>query len=177
MLPDGHVRWVASDILHVGDTVLVHAGEPIPLDGDVIHGAALIDESMMTGESEAVMRETGGDKTSVLGGTRVVQGTIRVRVSAARGESFLDRLIRLVEGLDREPTPNEIALAFFLAAFTIALFTVVRLVRLPRELLRHRHDRPRNDRRVVRLPDADDDRRAASRRSGSRGSTGSPGRT
>ncbi len=124
VLPDGAVRWVASDILHVGDTVEVRPGEPIPLDGDVIHGAALIDESMMTGESDAVTRESGGDKTSVLGGTRVLQGTVRVRVSAARGESFLDRLIRLVEGLGREPTPNEIALSVLLAAFTITLFTV-----------------------------------------------------
>jgi len=124
VLPDGAVRWVASDILHVGDTVEVRPGEPIPLDGDIIHGAALIDESMMTGESEAVMREHGGDKTSVLGGTRVLQGTVRVRVSAARGESFLDRLIRLVEGLGREATPNEIALSVLLAAFTITLFTV-----------------------------------------------------
>jgi len=124
ILPDGQVRWVASDILHVGDTVEIRPGEPVPLDGDVVRGAALIDESMMTGESEAVTRESGGDKTSVLGGTRVLQGTIRVRVSAARGESFLDRLIRLVEGLGREPTPSEIALGVLLAAFTITLFVV-----------------------------------------------------
>ncbi len=124
ILPDGQVRWVPSDVLHVGDTVEVRPGEPVPLDGDVIHGAALIDESMMTGESEAVTRESGGDKTSVLGGTRVLQGTVQVRVSAARGESFLDRLIRLVEGLGREPTPSEIALSVLLAAFTITLFIV-----------------------------------------------------
>ena len=124
ILPDGQVRWVPSDILHIGDSVEVHAGEPIPLDGDVVQGVALIDESMMTGESEAVTRESGGDKTSVLGGTQVLQGTIRVRVSAARGESFLDRLIRLVEGLGREPTPSEIALSVLLAAFTITLFIV-----------------------------------------------------
>jgi potassium-transporting ATPase ATP-binding subunit len=125
VLPDGTPQWVAADILRVGDTVEIHAGEPVPIDGDVIHGAALIDESMMTGESAAVMRESGGDKTSVLGGARVVQGTIKVRVSAVRGESFLDRLIRLVEGQAREPTPNELALGVFLAALTITLFTVV----------------------------------------------------
>jgi K+-transporting ATPase ATPase B chain len=125
VLPDGSVRWVASDILRVGDTVEVRPGEPMPVDGDVILGVALIDESMMTGESEAVTRESGGDKTSVLGGTRVVQGTVRVRVSAERGESFLDRLIRLVEGVGREPTPNEIALGVLLAALTITLFIVV----------------------------------------------------
>ena len=123
--PDGTLQWVPADVLHVGDTVEIHAGEPVPLDGDVIAGAALIDESMMTGESAAVMRESGGDKTSVLGGSRVVQGTVKVRVSAVRGESFLDRLIRLVEGQAREPTPNELALAVFLAALTITLFTVV----------------------------------------------------
>jgi potassium-transporting ATPase ATP-binding subunit len=125
ILPDGSSRWVAADILRIGDTVEIQPGEPVPIDGDVIHGAALIDESMMTGESAAVMRESGGDKTSVLGGARVVQGTIRVRVSAVHGESFLDRLIRLVEGQSREPTPNELALSVLLAAITIALFTVV----------------------------------------------------
>jgi K+-transporting ATPase ATPase B chain len=125
VLPDGVLKWVPSDVLHVGDTVEVAPGEPIPLDGDIVRGVALIDESMMTGESEAVTRESGGDKTSVLGGTVVLQGTIRVRVSAARGESFLDRLIRLVEGLGREPTPSEIALSVLLAAFTLILFTVV----------------------------------------------------
>ncbi len=125
VLPDGQLRWAPSDVLQVGDTVEVNPGEPIPLDGDVVQGVALIDESMMTGESEAVSRESGGDKTSVLGGTRVLQGTIRVRVSAARGESFLDRLIRLVEGLGREPTPSEIALSVLLAAFTLTLLVVV----------------------------------------------------
>ncbi len=124
ILPDGEARWVASDVLQVGDSVEIRPGEPVPLDGDVVHGVALIDESMMTGESEAVTRESGGDKTSVLGGTRVLQGTIQVRVSAARGESLLDRLIRLVEGMGREPTPSEIALSVLLAAFTVTLFIV-----------------------------------------------------
>jgi K+-transporting ATPase ATPase B chain len=123
--PDGAVDWVASDVLRVGDTIEIRAGEPIPIDGDVIHGAALIDESMMTGESDAVTRESGGDKTSVLGGTRVLQGTIRVRVTTVRGESFLDRMIRLVEGQGRDRTPNELALGVLLYAFTIALFSVV----------------------------------------------------
>jgi potassium-transporting ATPase ATP-binding subunit len=125
VLPNGRTDWVASDILRVGDTVEVQPGEPIPIDGDIVHGAALIDESMMTGESEAVMRESGGDKTSVLGGTKVLQGTIQIRVTAVRGESFLDRLIRLVEGQGREPTLNELALGVLLYAFTISLFTVV----------------------------------------------------
>jgi len=125
ILPDGTDRWVLSDVLHVGDTVEIRAGEPVPMDGDVIRGAALIDESMMTGESEPVTRESGGDKTSVLGGTRVLQGTARVRITAVHGQSFLDRMIRLVEGQGREPTPNELALLVLLSALTIALFTVV----------------------------------------------------
>jgi potassium-transporting ATPase ATP-binding subunit len=125
VLPDGSKRWVPADGLRVGDSIEVAPGEPIPIDGDVTRGAALIDESMMTGESAAVTRESGGDKTSVLGGTRVLQGTITVRVSAVRGESFLDRLIRLVEGVGREPTPNELALGVFLVALTVSLFVVV----------------------------------------------------
>ncbi len=125
ILPDGSERWISSDVLQVGDTIEMRAGEPVPMDGDIIRGAVLVDESMMTGESEPVMRESGGDKTSVLGGTRVLQGTARVRVTAARGQSFLDRMIRLVEGQGRESTPNELALLVFLSALTIALFSVV----------------------------------------------------
>ncbi|MGA8605118.1 MAG: HAD-IC family P-type ATPase, partial [Thermoplasmata archaeon] len=123
--PDGTEARVPSNVLRVGDTIEIRPGEPIPIDGDVIHGAALIDESMMTGESEAVTRESGGDKTSVLGGTRVLQGTVRVRVTAEEGESFLDRLIHLVEGQGRDRTPNELALGVLLYAFTITLFTVI----------------------------------------------------
>ncbi|MHB8351152.1 MAG: potassium-transporting ATPase subunit KdpB [Thermoplasmata archaeon] len=123
--PDGTFQSVPSDTLHIGDTVEVSAGEAIPLDGDVIHGAAQIDESMMTGESAAVVRESGGDKTSVLGGTRVLDGTIRIRVTSAQGESFLDRLIRLVEGASRAKTPNELALDTILASLTIALLIVI----------------------------------------------------
>jgi K+-transporting ATPase ATPase B chain len=125
LLPDGRTRWVSTDILHVGDTIAIHAGEPIPMDGDVTKGAAVIDESMMTGESAPVVRESGGDKTSVLGGTRVLQGEVTVRVTAERGQSFLDRLIRLVEGSKRQATPNEIALMVFLSGLSIAFFVVV----------------------------------------------------
>ncbi len=125
VLPDGTLRKVPSDTLHIGDTVEVRAGETIPLDGDVIRGAAQIDESMMTGESAAVVRESGGDKTSVLGGTRLLDGTVRVRVTSAQGESFLDRLIRLVEGAKRSKTPNELALDTILASLTIALLIVI----------------------------------------------------
>jgi potassium-transporting ATPase ATP-binding subunit len=125
VLPDSTTRWVSSDLLQVGDTVEIKAGEVVPIDGDVIHGVALIDESMMTGESAPVVRESGGDKTSVLGATLVVQGEAQVRVTAVRGQSFLDRLIRLVEGTTREATPNELALRVLLASFSVALFIVV----------------------------------------------------
>ncbi|MGI0151677.1 MAG: HAD-IC family P-type ATPase, partial [Thermoplasmata archaeon] len=123
--PDGTLRWVPSDALRVGETTEVRAGEVIPLDGDVVQGAAQIDESMMTGESAAVVRESGGDKTSVLGGTRVLEGTVRIRITSAQGQSFLDRLIRLVEGANRTKTPNELALDTILASLTIALLLVV----------------------------------------------------
>jgi potassium-transporting ATPase ATP-binding subunit len=125
VLPDGTTHWTSTDGLHIGDTVEIRAGEPVPMDGDIIHGAAVIDESMMTGESAPVTRESGGDQTSVLGGTQVLQGTAQVRITAVRGESFLDRLIHLVEGQGREPTPNELALTVLLSALTISLFTVV----------------------------------------------------
>ncbi len=125
LLADGSIIWVPAEALAVGDRVEVRAGEPIPVDGDVVRGAAMIDESMMTGESAPVTRESGGDKTSVLGGTRVVQGTVVIRGTAVQGQSFLDRLIRLVEGTSREATPNELALSVLLASLTIALLVVI----------------------------------------------------
>ncbi|MGC2035647.1 MAG: potassium-transporting ATPase subunit KdpB [Thermoplasmata archaeon] len=125
VLPDGRKHWVSVDVLHIGDTVSILPGETIPIDGDVVKGAAMIDESMMTGESAAVLRESGGDKTSVLGGAKVVQGDIEIRVTAVRGQSFLDRLIRLVEGTTREKTPNELALSVLLSSLTIALLVVI----------------------------------------------------
>ncbi len=124
-LPDGTTRWVPSDSLHVGDLVVIEASEVVPLDGDVIHGAALIDESMMTGESAPALRESGGDRTSVLGGTRILQGTVTVRISASSGHSFLDRLISLVENAGREPTPNELALGVLLASLTAVLLAII----------------------------------------------------
>ena len=123
--PDGSLRSVASESLRVGDRVVVRAPQEVPADGDVIEGAALIDESMMTGESQAQVRESGGDRTSVLGGTKVIQGQITMRVTATVGHSFLDRLIALVEGQERKATPNEIALGVILAAFTLALLIVI----------------------------------------------------
>lgn len=125
ILPDGRVQWVPSGQLHPGDRVEVHAGEIVPLDGDIIHGGALIDESMMTGESEAVMRESGGDKTSVIGGSRVLQGVIHLRITAEPGAGFLDKMIRLVEGTTRDKSPNEVALTILLSALSAALLAVI----------------------------------------------------
>ena len=125
LTPDGAETTVPVESMRVGDVFLVRQGETIPTDGDVVKGAAQIDESMLTGESQTVLRESGGDRTSVLGGSKVSEGEIQVRVSAIQGQSFLDRLIRLVESTTREKTPNEIALNVLLSALSLALFIVV----------------------------------------------------
>jgi K+-transporting ATPase ATPase B chain len=110
---------IAASALRKGDFVLVEAGQFIPADGDVVEGVASVDESAVTGESAPVIRESGGDRSAVTGGTRVLSDWIVVSVSANPGESFLDRMINLVEGTKRQRTPNEIALAILLAAMTI----------------------------------------------------------
>ena len=116
---------VPSTALRPGDRVLVVAGEIIPGDGEVIEGAATIDESAITGESAPVVREAGTDRSGVTGGTRVLTERIVVEVRAAPGDSFLDRMIRLVEGAERAPTPNERALGVLLAAMTLVFLIVV----------------------------------------------------
>jgi potassium-transporting ATPase ATP-binding subunit len=105
--------------LKVGDVVLVEAGDTIPSDGEVIEGIASVNEAAITGESAPVIRESGGDRSAVTGGTQVISDWIRVRISAAPGSTFLDRMIRLVEGAERQKTPNEIALNILLAGLTI----------------------------------------------------------
>jgi K+-transporting ATPase ATPase B chain len=110
---------VAAPALRQGDLVLVSAGELIPSDGEVIEGIASIDESAITGESAPVIRESGGDRSAVTGGTRVLSDWIKVRITAAQGSTFLDRMIALVEGAERQKTPNEIALNILLAGLTI----------------------------------------------------------
>ncbi len=125
MLADGSSERVDSSVLRKGDIVWIGASEIVPLDGDVFQGAAEIDESMMTGESAAVVRESGGDKTSVLGGSRVLRGKILVRISVDPGGGFLDRMIRLVESATREKSPNELALTLLLSAFTVSLLVVI----------------------------------------------------
>ncbi|WP_405087830.1 potassium-transporting ATPase subunit KdpB [Microbispora sp. NBC_01389] len=116
-----HTKWeeVGAPDLRQGDHVIVEAGETIPGDGDVAEGIASVDESAITGESAPVIRESGGDRSAVTGGTRVLSDRIVVRITQRPGESFLDRMIALVEGADRRKTPNEIALNILLAALTI----------------------------------------------------------
>ena len=116
---DGSIEERPSAQLQVGDLCVVTAGEVIPGDGDVVEGIATVDESAITGESAPVIRESGGDRSAVTGGTRVLSDEIVVRITAKPGETFLDRMISLVEGADRQKTPNEIALTILLAGLTI----------------------------------------------------------
>jgi potassium-transporting ATPase ATP-binding subunit len=110
---------VASSLLKKGDVVVVKAGELIPIDGEVIEGVASVDESAITGESAPVIRESGGDRSAVTGGTKVISDSLTIRATSSPGESFLDRMISMVEGAKRQKTPNEIALDILLAAMTI----------------------------------------------------------
>jgi K+-transporting ATPase ATPase B chain len=123
--PDGKIEEIASSALKKGDTVVVKAGEFIPGDGEIIEGAATVDESAITGESAPVVRESGGDRSAVTGGTRVLSDVIKIRITANAGETFLDRMIGLVEGAKRQKTPNEIALTILLSALTIIFLIVL----------------------------------------------------
>ena len=120
-----HTRSVKAELLHRGDIVLVEVGDVIPVDGEVIEGAASVDESAITGESAPVIRESGGDFSSVTGGTRVLSDWIIVRVTANPGETFLDRMISMVEGAKRQKTPNEVALTILLVALTLVFLIVI----------------------------------------------------
>jgi potassium-transporting ATPase ATP-binding subunit len=117
--PNGSWNWVSATSLQPGDVVLVEAGDLIPSDGDVIEGVASVNESAITGESAPVIRESGGDRSAVTGGTLVISDWIKVKITAAQGSTFLDRMIALVEGAERQKTPNEIALNILLAGLTI----------------------------------------------------------
>lgn len=119
------VELVSATVLAPGDIVVVAAGEIIPGDGEVIEGIASVDESAITGESAPVIREAGGDRSAVTGGTTVLSDEIRVRITAGEGESFLDRMIALIEAGVRQKTPNEIALALLLAGLTLIFLVVV----------------------------------------------------
>jgi len=120
---------VPAEMLRQGDLVLVSAGRIIPADGEVVEGIASVDESAITGESAPVIREAGGDRSAVTGGTRVLSDWIKIRVTANPGESFLDRMIELVEGARRQKTPNEIALTILLSALTIIFLVVIASLR------------------------------------------------
>src|SRR5262245_60195173 len=117
--PDGGIVEKSSSELSIGDECVVPAGELIPGDGEVIEGIASVDESAITGESAPVIRESGGDRSAVTGGTRVLSDKIVVRITSKPGETFLDRMIALVEGASRQKTPNEIALNILLAGLAI----------------------------------------------------------
>jgi len=125
LLPDGQTETVPSAKLRSGDVVLVVASELVPGDGEVIEGVASVDESAITGESAPVIREAGGDRSAVTGGTRVLSDVIKVRITSNPGETFLDRMIALVEGAERQKTPNEIALNILLAGLTIIFLLAV----------------------------------------------------
>jgi K+-transporting ATPase ATPase B chain len=122
---DGRVEKIPSSKLRAGDMVLVSAGEFIPSDGEITEGVASVDESAITGESAPVIRESGGDRSAVTGGTRVLSDQIKVKITSNPGETFLDRMIALVEGAERQKTPNEIALNILLAGLTIIFLLAV----------------------------------------------------
>ncbi|MDQ1164523.1 potassium-transporting ATPase subunit KdpB [Flavobacterium sp. SORGH_AS_0622] len=124
ILPNGEIRNISSSALKKDDIFVCEAGDLIAADGEIIEGLATIDESAITGESAPVIREAGGDKSSVTGGTKVLSDKIKVKVTSEPGESFLDKMIALVEGASRQKTPNEIALTILLAAFTL-IFVIV----------------------------------------------------
>lgn len=124
VLENGEIKQISSSQLKKGDIFLVQTGELIPSDGEIIEGLATIDESAITGESAPVVREAGSDRSSVTGGTKVLSDQIKVIVTAQQGESFLDKMIALVEGANRQKTPNEIALTILLAGFTL-VFVIV----------------------------------------------------
>ena len=123
-LRNGHEEKVAAPDLNKGDLVVCEAGDMIPADGDVVEGIASVDESAITGESAPVIRESGGDRSAVTGGTRVLSDRIVIRITMEKGHGFLDRMIALVEGAQRQKTPNEIALTILLAALTLIFLLV-----------------------------------------------------
>jgi potassium-transporting ATPase ATP-binding subunit len=122
---NGKIETVDAGSLRKGDIVIVRTNELIPADGEIVEGAATVDESAITGESAPVIRESGGDRSAVTGGTRVLSDEIKIRITANPGEGFLDRMIQLVEGASRQKTPNEIALTILLAALTIVFLLAV----------------------------------------------------
>ena len=155
----GTVTLTPAHQLGVGQVVLVEAGDVIPADGEIIDGVASVNEAAITGESAPVIRESGGDRSAVTGGTTVVSDWIKVRVTSGPGSSFLDRMIAMVEGANRRKTPNEIALAVLLAGLTLVfLIAVVTLLGLG--AVRRGEARSAGAGRPLHLSHSDDDRGA-----------------
>src|SRR6195256_3634649 len=125
LLENGEIEKVPSSKLRTGDVVVVSAGEFVPSDGEIIDGVASVDESGITGESAPVIRESGGGRSAVTGGTRVLSDQIRIKITSNPGETFLDRMIALVEGAERQKTPNEIALNILIAGLTLIFLLAV----------------------------------------------------
>jgi len=138
LLPNGKIETVPAESLRKGDIFVVTANELIAADGEIIEGAASVNESAITGESAPVIREAGGDRSAVTGGTTVLSDEIKVRVTANPGESFMDRMIELIEGAKRQKTPNEIALSILLAGLTI-IFLIVCITLMPFVLYTHNY--------------------------------------
>ena len=122
---NGSMESVPSSKLRAGDIVICEASDTIPGDGDVIDGIATVDESVITGESAPVIRESGGDRSAVTGGTKVLSDWIKIKITSNPGETFLDRMIALVEGAERQKTPNEIALNILIAGLTLIFLLAV----------------------------------------------------
>src|SRR3979411_2707486 len=125
LLENGEIEKVPSSKLRTGDVVVVSAGEFVPSDGEIIEGVASVDESAITGESAPVIRESGGDRSAVTGGTRVLSDQIKIKITSNPGETFLDRMIALVEGAQRQKTPNEIALNILISGLTLIFLLAV----------------------------------------------------
>jgi K+-transporting ATPase ATPase B chain len=138
LMPDGSIQTVAAESLRKGDVFVCEANELIAADGEVIEGAASVNESAITGESAPVIREAGGDRSAVTGGTTVLSDKIKIRVTANPGESFMDRMIELIEGAKRQKTPNEIALSILLAGLTI-IFLIVCVTLMPFVMYTHNY--------------------------------------
>ena len=122
---DGRIEQVSGSALRAGDVVVCEAGDLIPGDGEVVEGIATVDESVITGESAPVIRESGGDRSAVTGGTKVLSDQVRIKITSNPGETFLDRMIALVEGAQRQKTPNEIALNILIAGLTLIFLLAV----------------------------------------------------
>ncbi len=162
-LADGTLESVGSSELRKGDVIVVEEGETIPGDGDVVEGVGFVNEAAITGESAPVLKEPGTDiRSSVTGGTTLVSDRLVILVTTDPGETFLDRMIALVEGAKRQRTPNEIALAILLAGLTIVFLMATVTLRPFGDYAGH-HRRDGRARRAARLPHPDDDRRAAVR--------------